>query len=106
MVNVQFLRCLYNSLFTCNGNARERSLGQGNVITGVCLSTGGSLYDVTSCLAASSHVPSGASVPGPMFLLGGLSLVPCSFQRPPSPAATEASGTHRTGMHSCLALCR
>ena len=32
----------------------------------------GSLYDVTSCLAAWSHVPSGKGVfvPGPMFLLG------------------------------------
>ena len=32
----------------------------------------GSLYDVTSCLAAWSHVPSGGvSVSGPMFLLRG-----------------------------------
>ena len=32
----------------------------------------GSLYDVTSCLAAWSHVPSrGVSIPGPMFLPGG-----------------------------------
>ena len=50
-------------------------LGQGNVFTGVCLSTGGSIYDVTSCLAAWSRVPSrGVSVPGPMFLPGGWSL--------------------------------
>ena len=34
---------------------------------------GGSLHDVTSCLAICSHVPSrGVSNPGPMFLLGGL----------------------------------
>ena len=46
------------------------SFVQGNVFTGVCLSTGGSLYNVTSCLAAWSHVFSG----------GSLSLVPCSFQ--------------------------
>ena len=39
--------------------ARKSSLGQGNVFTGVCLSmVGGSLYYVTSCLAAWSHVPS------------------------------------------------
>ena len=55
---------------------------------------GGSLYDVTFCLAAWSHVPSGGiSVSRPMFLMGclclwshvpsggrSLSLVPCSFQ--------------------------
>ena len=59
----------------------KRSLGQGNIFRGVCLSTGRSLYDVTSCLAVWSHVPSRlVSVPSPMFLLGGsLSLVPCSF---------------------------
>ena len=52
--------------------ARKPSLGQGNVFTNVChvVHRGeGSLYDVTSCLAAWSHVPR-------RFL----SLVPCSFQ--------------------------
>ena len=42
----------------------------------------GSLYDVTSCLAAWSHIPSGGrvSVSGSMFLPGGsLSLVSYSF---------------------------
>ena len=35
---------------------------------------GGSLYDVTSCLAVRSPVPygKGVSMPGPMFLPGGL----------------------------------
>ena len=44
----------------------------------------GSLYDVTSFLAAWFHVPSGLSVSGPMFLPGGFfiwSHVP--RQRPP-----------------------
>ena len=53
--------------------ACKLSLGQGNVFTGECqlfCSGGESLYDVTSCLADWSHVPSG----------GSLSLVPCSFQ--------------------------
>ena len=46
--------------------------GQGNIFTVVCLSTGGSLYDVTSYLAAWSYAPSrGVSVPGPMFPPGG-----------------------------------
>ena len=54
--------------------ARKRSLGQGNIFRSVCQSFcsqwgRGSLYDVTSCLAAWSHVPSR------MFL----SLVPRSF---------------------------
>ena len=42
----------------------------------------GSPYDVTSCLAAWSNIPSGGrvSVSGSMFLAGGfLSLVSCSF---------------------------
>ena len=39
----------------------------------VILSTGGSLYDVTSCLATWSHFPSkGVSFPGSMFLPGCL----------------------------------
>ena len=46
--------------------ARKRSLGQGNIFTGMCQSfcpwgREGSLYDVTSCLAAWSHVPSRGS---------------------------------------------
>ena len=71
----------------------------------------GSLYDVTSCVAAWSHGPSGLS----------LSLVPCSFQevsvcgsmsggglfpggisvgRPP-PRIRKADGRHHTGLLSC-----
>ena len=47
--------------------ACKGSLGQGNVFIGVCSQTGGSLYDVTSGLAAWSHIPSrGVSVSGPM----------------------------------------
>ena len=43
--------------------ARKQSLGQGTVFTRVCLfSNAGSLYDVTSCLTAWSHVPSGRGV--------------------------------------------
>ena len=40
----------------------KRSLGRGKVFTYVCLSTGGSLYDVTSCLADWSHVLSRESL--------------------------------------------
>ena len=58
--------------------ARKRSLGQGNMFTGVCLSTGG------------MHGP---GVHGPGV---------CVWRRPPPPTATGAGGTHPTGMHSCL----
>ena len=50
--------------------ARKRSFRQGNVFTGVCLSTGG--RDLCMMLLP-------VLLTGPMFLLGGLSLVPCSF---------------------------
>ena len=54
----------------------KRSLGQGNVFTGVCLSTGeGPLYDVTSCLT-------------PMFLLGGL----CPWSHVPSRGFLSRAG--------------
>ena len=52
---------------------RKRSLGQGNVFRSMCQSFWSerrSLYDITSCLTAWSHVSSRAP----------LSLVPCSFQ--------------------------
>ena len=63
---------------------RKLSLGQGNAFTSIyhAVDVGrGSLYDVTSCLADWSHVPSGV----PMSLVpcsfgGSLSLVPCSLQ--------------------------
>ena len=60
--------------------ARKRSLVQGNVFIRMCHSVqGGSLYDVTSCLAAWSHVPSGGSLSrGASVQEGGLS------GRPPS----------------------
>ena len=65
---------------------RKRSLGKGNVFSHVSHSVQrgrGSLYDVTSCLAAWSHVPwgGGVSVSSPMFLgVGSLPQVLCSFQ--------------------------
>ena len=57
--------------------ARKRSLGQGNMFTGVCLSTGG--------------------VPGP----GGCLVLGGARWRPPR-TATAAGGTQPTGMHSCF----
>ena len=67
--------------------ARKRSLGQGNMFTGVCLSTGVGAW--------SRGVPGpGGGVPGP----GG------AWWRPPR-TATAAGGTHPTGMHSCFWGC-
>ena len=69
---------------------------------------GESLYDVTSCLAAWSDVPSrgslslvpcssqGVSIPGPMFLPGGLCGEGGLF-----PPIRKAGGTHLSGMLSC-----
>ena len=78
--------------------ARKRSLGQGNMFTGVCLSTGGGVPDQV-------HPPR----PG----------TPPNQEHPPSrpprsktrytpqdqvhpPMTTAAGGTHPTRMHSCL----
>ena len=65
-------------------------LGQGNIFTGVCLSTGGGL---PQCMLG--YTPPGADTP------------PRSRHPPPkqTPAyGQRAAGTHPTGMHSCLLL--
>ena len=62
----------------CSSFITKLKFGQGNVFTHVCHSVhrggGGSLYHVTPFLVTWSYVPSreGVSVPGPMYLLGGL----------------------------------
>ena len=54
----EYLKIFFYVFIAC-----KRSLGQGNVFAPVCHSVqGGSLYDVTSCLAAWSHIPSGGSL--------------------------------------------
>ena len=63
--------------------ARKRSLGQGNMFTGMCLSTGG-------CLLPGGMVPGGCMVPGG------------SLVETHPPTATAAGGMHPTGMHSCF----
>ena len=88
--------------------ARKRSLGQGNMFTGVCLSTGGGVsaprgvHGPGGCVCYQGDVCSrgvcsrGCMVPGGCLLRGGL--VETSWM------ATAAGGTHPTGMHSCLFL--
>ena len=54
----------------CSNYTYKRGLGQGNIFIGVCQSFWGPLYDVTSCLAAWSHVLWGRG--SPMLLPAGL----------------------------------
>ena len=100
MVSVDF--CLF-TIFT----ARKRSLGQFNMFTGVCLSTGG------GCLVRGGACSGGCSwggVPGPRWglLRGGGAWSPGSalgaggVPGGDPPTATAADGTHPTGMHSCF----
>ena len=76
--------------------ARKRSLGQGNMFTGVCLSTGwmpgaGGAWSRGCLLWEGGLVQGGAWSGG---VPGG---------DPPTGAA--AGGTHPTGMHSCIQTC-
>ena len=74
--------CLSGPTRTPLITAHKRSLGQGNMFTGVCLSTG---------------VSSRGGVPGPR---GGACCRGVPGGDPPT--ATAAGGTHPTGMHSCF----
>ena len=65
-------------VIACNYCPQQRSLGQGNMFTGVCLSTGGCLL-----------------LGGGFLLWGG-----CLVETPQT--ATAAGGTYPTGMHSCI----
>ena len=67
---------------------------------------GGSLNDITFCLAAWFHVPSGVSVSDSMFLpkrsLSRMVSVRETPQPDTSPIQLRVASTHRTGMHSCF----
>ena len=71
-------------LFIHSCTARERSLGQGNMFIGVCLSTGRGLCP-------------GGSLSRGISVQGGL-----CHRDPPSRYGERAGGTHPTEMHSCL----
>ena len=108
--------CIEQSGFWRLLPSANESLGQGNIFTGVCLSTGGSLYDVTSCLAAWFHVPfravsffdpKGWSLSRGSLSRGGLSPEAGGLcqgdppkQRPPP--WWRVGGMHPTGMLSCF----
>ena len=76
--------------------ARKRSLGQGNMFTGVYLSTGG---------VPAPGEGSGSGVgacSGGCLLWGSAPKGGCLTGEPPrKQTATVADGTHSTGMHSC-----
>ena len=57
---------------------------------------GRSLYEVTSCLTARSHVPSRGSLSSGFSVHGGLCLCLCPRRHPPV-AIRNAGGTHPTG---------
>ena len=81
--------------------ARKRSLGQGNMFTGVYLSTGGCLVLRGRGRGAWSW---GFLVPGVPGSRWGC-LVPGGLVLETPGTATAAGGTHPTGMHSCVRRC-
>ena len=80
----------------------QRSCGQGNIFTGVCLSTGGG-----GCLP---HCMLGCHTPPPGWRNPPGWSTPPRMENPPPPGkqtpayGLRAAGTHPTGMHTCLML--
>ena len=69
--------------------ARKQSLGQGNIFRSVCLSAGGPLYDITSCLAEWSPLPSRVGLcPGGLVSIKGDGSLPRGslLEQPPESA--------------------
>ena len=98
--------------------ARKRSLGQGNIFTGVCLSRGVSVWChfLSGCLVPSSFCGVSRGYLSPVRYLsrkglypGGLCPGGSPWQNPAPPAETppvrwRAVGTHPTGMLSCYRI--
>ena len=82
-------------VIACNYCPQQRSLGQGNMFTGVCLSTGGCL--LRGVPAHGVPAPWGVPAPGGV---GSCSGGGCLVETPQT--ATAAGGTYPTGMHSCI----
>ena len=118
-----------NKLYSWSSCYRpQRSCGQGNVFTGVCLSTGGEGVCLSACWDAipprpSRHPPGTRQTPpGPgrppprtRQTPPGPGRHPPGTRHPPGPGrppprkqtpayGLRAAGTHPTGMHSCLVL--
>ena len=126
-MNVSILIKFQHPTGTSVSTARKRSLGQGNVFTGVCLSTGGlcpSMHhrslDQGVCPGGSlsmglcpvGSLPWGGLCPGGLCLgvsvQGGLCPGRVSVRETPwtetHPVWSQAGSMHPTGMHSCLCL--
>ena len=94
--------------------ARKRSLGQGNIFTGICLSTGGRRHAWQgSCMAGGMHHRGYAWPRGLAWQGGGACMawghawqggmrVWRERDARAGEMATEAGGTHPTGMNSFL----
>ena len=76
-----------SSWLVCHFTARKRSLGQSNFFTGVCLSTGGWGWQTPPRETPPRQTHPRADTPPP-------------DRHPLQETATEAGGTHPTGMHS------
>ena len=111
LTNVRILFMFFQGILSIRDfTARKRSLGQANMFTGVCLSTGGCLVpgggwsQGVPFLGGRGEEGLVLGVPGPG---GGGCLVPdgvwshrgCLVETPPR-MATAAGGTHPTGIHS------
>ena len=101
----------YKTAFSCfssNFYRPQRSCGQGNIFTGVCLSTGGGGC-LPQCMLG-CHTPPGMENPPPPAPPIGWRTPPDGepprMETPPekqTPAyGLRAAGTHPTGMHSCF----
>ena len=90
--------------------ARKRSLGQGNIFTGMCQSfcpwRGGSQYDVTFCLAAWSHVPSRGVLCAWLHVPSRGSLSKGTFSKGVSVQEGLCLGSLSTGISVQGALCQ
>ena len=90
--------------FNCGHFYRpKRSFGQGNIFTGVCLSTGGVPF-FWGCLFWGVPFWGGAFLGGVPFLGGAFFWGGAFFGRgvPPPEYGQRSAGTHPTGMHSCV----
>ena len=102
-----------NKVITLNIYRPQRSCGQGNVFTGVCLSTGGGgclpqcMLGCHSCPPRMENPPPGTGQTPPGWRTPpGPGRHPPRMENPPgkqTPAnGLRAAGTHPTGMHCCF----
>ena len=106
------LICIKSRSASCSCYRPQRSCGQGNVFTGVCLSTGGEGVCLSVCWDAIPPLDGGTpqvETPPDGEHPPGWRTPPDGEPPPPgkqTPAyGLRAAGTHPTGMHSCFHNC-